>query len=47
MIDLDQDGAKADGRWLKPLAAERDMFLAMYAAVVKPARIALGDEVRL
>lgn len=47
MIDLDQDGAKADGRWLKPLAAERDMFLAMYAAVVEPARIALGDEVRL
>lgn len=47
MIDVDQDGAKADGRWLKPLAAERDMFLAVYAGVVEPARIALWDEVRL
>lgn len=47
MIDLDQDGAMADGRWLKPLAAERDMFLAVYAGVVEPARIALGDEVTL
>ena len=47
MIDVDQDGATADGRWLKRLAAERDMFLAMYASVVKPATIALGDDVRL
>lgn len=47
MIDSDQDGAKADGRWLKPLAAERDRFPAKYAGVVEPARIALGDEVRL
>lgn len=42
MIDLDQDGAVADGRWLKPLAAERDMFLAMYADVVAPGSIAVG-----
>jgi uncharacterized protein YcbX len=47
MIDIDQDGAEAVGRWLKPLAAERDMYLAMYAAVIKPAMIAVGDEVQL
>ena len=47
MIDIDQDGAMARGRWLKRLAAERDMFLAVYADVRTPGRISLGDEVEV
>lgn len=43
MIDIAQDGARADGRWLKPLTAERDMFLAMYADVASPGVVAVGD----
>ena len=44
MIDIAQDGASARGRWLKPLAAERDMFLAMYADVAATGTVAVGDE---
>jgi uncharacterized protein len=47
MIDIDQDGATARGRWLKWLAAERDMFLAVYADVRIPGCISLGDEVEV
>lgn len=47
MIDIDQDGARASGRWLKPLAAERDMFLAMYADVARPGVIHVGDRLAL
>ncbi|MBM7790329.1 uncharacterized protein YcbX [Tenggerimyces flavus] len=47
MIDIDQDGAKAEGKWLKPLAAERDMFLAMYADVATSGVIRLGDELAI
>jgi MOSC domain len=43
MIDIAQDGARPDGRWLKPLGAERDMFLAMYADVDVAGFIAVGD----
>ncbi|WP_156188287.1 MOSC domain-containing protein [Arsenicicoccus sp. oral taxon 190] len=43
MVDVAQDGAIPDGRWLKPLAAERDMFLAMYADVRTPGTVAVGD----
>ena len=42
-IDLDQDGADANGRWLKPLAAERDRRIAMYADVAEPGVMAVGD----
>ncbi|MDQ7876501.1 MOSC domain-containing protein [Microbacterium sp. QXD-8] len=44
MIDIAQDGALAEGRWLKLLAAERDMFLAMYADVASAGVLAVGDE---
>ncbi|AJT42844.1 hypothetical protein UM93_03275 [Psychromicrobium lacuslunae] len=43
MIDIDQDGAVASGRWLKPLASEREMFLAMYAEVTNPGLVSMGD----
>lgn len=45
MVDIDQDGARADGRWLKPLTAERDMCLAVYADVAKVGVVCLGDDV--
>jgi uncharacterized protein YcbX len=32
-IDLAQDGTAASGRWLRPLAEERDMCVAVYADV--------------
>ena len=44
-IDLSQDGVDAQGRWLKPLAAERDMCAAVYADVAVPGVIARGDTV--
>jgi uncharacterized protein YcbX len=43
MIDIDQDGATADGRWLKPLTAERDMLLAVYGDVASGGAIRVGD----
>lgn len=43
MIDIAQDGARTGGRWLKHLADERDMSIAMYAEVVAPGRIGTGD----
>ncbi len=45
MVDVPQDGASAEGRWLKMLSAERDMFLAVYADVARPGRISLGARV--
>lgn len=42
-IDIPQDGTLAAGQWLKPLAAERDMFLAMYANVASTGVMAVGD----
>lgn len=47
MIDIDQDGARSDGRWLKPLTAERGQCVAMYADVAAAGEIAVGDEVSL
>jgi uncharacterized protein YcbX len=47
MIDIDQDGVVAAGAWLKALAAERDMCLAVYADVAAPGAIGLDDEVRV
>ncbi|MGN6722503.1 MAG: MOSC domain-containing protein [Marmoricola sp.] len=44
-IDVAQDGATGRGRWLKPLAAEREMCAAIYANVAKPGTIAVGDRV--
>lgn len=46
-IDVVQDGCDARGRWLKPLAAERYLCLAVYADVVDPGTIRVGDRVVL
>ncbi|QIX28449.1 MOSC domain-containing protein [Nocardioides sp. JQ2195] len=43
MVDLDQDGARAEGRLLKPLTRERDMLLAVCADVVRTGVIRVGD----
>lgn len=47
MIDIAQDGSRSNDRWLKPLAAEREMCVAMYADVATVGIIAVGDAVRL
>jgi uncharacterized protein len=44
-VDIDQDGARAQGPWLRPLAAERDTCLAVYADVVQPGVLRVGDPV--
>lgn len=46
-IDLTQDGAEPGSRWLKPLAQERDLCLAVYAEVTRPGRGAVGDQVQM
>jgi uncharacterized protein YcbX len=46
MIDVDQDGARARGRWLKPLGTERDLSIGVYADVERSGLIAVGDELR-
>lgn len=43
MIDVAQDAAAPDGRWLKALASERNVQLAVYADVTIPGECALGD----
>lgn len=43
MIDLAQDGASAEGRWLALLGAERDACVAVYADIVAPGPVAVGD----
>jgi uncharacterized protein YcbX len=45
MIDIRQDGTDPGERWLRSLARERDLFLAVYADVTRPGRISLGDRV--
>lgn len=44
-IDVAQDGTGARARWLRPLADERDMCVAVYADVVRSGTIRLGDVV--
>lgn len=46
MIDIRQDGTEPGEKWLRSLAQERDMFLAVYADVTHPGRITVGDRVR-
>ncbi|UZN03801.1 MOSC domain-containing protein [Cellulomonas sp. S1-8] len=45
MIDVEQDGTSPGAPWLRPLGAERDLCLAVYADVVRPGVVAVGDEV--
>jgi len=45
MVDVEQDAATARGAWLRPLAAERDLCLGVYADVAAPGRVAVGDAV--
>ncbi|MGW0731585.1 MOSC domain-containing protein [Streptomyces sp. NPDC002851] len=45
MTTLPQPGLPADNRILKTLTAERDMCFGMYADVVAPGTVALGDAV--
>lgn len=47
MIDVAQVGVRAEGAWLKPLAAEREMCAAVYADVVAPGRVAVGDAIEM
>jgi uncharacterized protein YcbX len=46
-IDVPQDGATPGARWLRPLGAERDLCLAVYADVVEPGTLARGDAVHV
>lgn len=46
-IDLAQDGVATTERWLLPLGRERDACLAVYADVVVPGTVAVGDAVVL
>lgn len=43
VIDVAQDGVTPAGRWLKPLASERQMKLAVYADVARTGIVRLGD----
>lgn len=43
VVDVDQDGVRAEGRWLRRIAAERDLHLAVYADVVGPGVLRVGD----
>lgn len=47
MIDVQQIGVPARGRWLKPLGRERDTCIAMYADVATPGVLRVGDAVDL
>lgn len=47
MIDIRQDSAEPGVKWLKPLTRERDMSLAVYAAVTGPGQVRVGDEPQL
>lgn len=47
MIDIDQDSARAEGRWLKHLGDERDLCLAVYADVERVGLIRSGVRAEL
>jgi uncharacterized protein len=44
-IDVAQDGTDARGRWLKRLGEERELSIAVYADVVRPGTVRVGDRV--
>ncbi|WP_062305550.1 MOSC domain-containing protein [Demequina subtropica] len=47
VIDLAQNGVEQTTRWLKPLGERRDACVAVYARVVEPGRVSVGDRVAL
>lgn len=47
MVDIEQDGVDPGPGWLRPLGRERELCLAVYADVVRPGHVTLGDPVRL
>jgi len=47
MIDIDQDGAVADGGWLKPLTEQRDGCVSVYADVLAPGVVRVGEPLTL
>lgn len=47
MIDLAQDGATAEQRWLTRLTQERDMCAAVYLDVTTPGTVSVGDAVQV
>lgn len=47
IIDVPQDGAPAGEDWLERLGQERDMNLGVYARVVTPAAITVGERAKL
>ena len=46
MVDIRQDGAEPGEKWLRFLAQERAMFLAVYAEVTHPDQVSIRDRVR-
>ncbi|OMH37090.1 MOSC domain-containing protein [Tersicoccus sp. Bi-70] len=44
-IDVAQDGADARHRWLKPLGTTRDLCMGVYAEVLEPGGLRVGDDV--
>lgn len=47
MVDLAQDGVEPGTSWLPALGRERDLCLAVYAEVVHPGTVSLGDSARI
>lgn len=47
MVDLAQDGLDSTTPWLKALGGDRELCLGVYADVVTPGAIAVGDQVVL
>jgi uncharacterized protein YcbX len=47
MIDIRQDSVEPGVKWLKSLTRERDMSLAVYADVIRPGQIRVGDQPQL
>lgn len=46
MVDIRQDGVELGKKWLRSLTQERDMFPAVYAEVIRPGQVTVGDRVR-
>lgn len=47
IINVDPDSARTDPAMLRVVAAERQSCAGVYASVVQPGRVAVGDEIRL